>query len=86
MENTFKNNQEPKKQQQSEVLISDKELAMYNYIGLKLAYQQRQGDTMLQQIKDAQMQSLIKMNNRVTRPFCFAVILAIVGLIIKNSF
>jgi hypothetical protein len=83
MENTFKQGVEPQKQK-AEVLISDKELAMYKYIGLKIAYQQSQAESVLQGIIDADMSKVIRLNNVVTRSFAALMIIAIVGLLIKN--
>ncbi len=83
MENTFKT-PEPAHFIKEGVQVSDAEQAMYTWIGLKLAHRQREAQKTWDEIDAENYRKLVRMNNIVTRTFGAAVIIAIIGLIIKN--
>jgi len=64
--------------------ISEAELAAYRYTGLKLAYQQRQVQDVVDKIQWQKERKLIRLNNIVTRSFAVAVVLAVIGLVITH--
>ncbi len=85
VQNTFKNGQAPQRQR-PEVMITDKELAAYNYTRLKIAYQRDQTEAIVREIKSGKVRRLTKINNVATHSAIGLVAAAIIGLIIKNIF
>jgi len=67
-----------------DVHISEKEMALYNYVRLKIAYQQNEVEGMVNAIRHKQELKAIRFNNIATRSICGAMALAIIGIIVKH--
>ena len=85
LQNTFKNGAEPVRHK-SEIIITDKELAAYNYTRLKIAYQRDQTEAIIREIKSVGIRRIARYNKIVTRSVFGVVAAAVIGLIIKNIF
>ena len=79
-QNTFKNNAEPMKNLAA-VEITEKELAIYNYVSLKLAYQQNQIDRAIEQLHPKKADVVIQ---RFTMGVVISLVIAVAGLFIHS--
>lgn len=84
-QNTFKEGVEPLPRIiEEDVVITDREMAIYRYVALKLAYKKAQAQSVVDNIRSMKERKLIRLNNVVTRSFSAAVLIAIASIVIHN--
>lgn len=67
-----------------EVMISDREMAIYNYVKLKLAYQHDQAQGVYDAILRQEKQKLARLQRITTGSILGVMFLAVVGLILSR--
>jgi hypothetical protein len=83
LQNTFKQTLKVAHKKE-EVLISEREMAIYNHVKLKMAYQKDQAQGMYDAILRKEKQRLHRLQRITTRSIIGVMGLAIIGLIISR--